>query len=174
MINEKAQWDAAAGCCYLLKIVALDSETFQLAALSKTLYISLSEISESLNRSQIAGLIDFNKKRVNRQSLLEFLQYGVRYVFPQKPGAMVRGVATAHSHPFMSEFFSSELNYVWVDADGEILGLEIEPFYPKQSIAAKENDTFYKLLALVDVLRVGRVREINVALEELKKMMLYE
>jgi len=44
--------------------------------------LSASEISESLNRSQIVGLIDGKKKKVSRQSMMEFLEHGLRYVFP--------------------------------------------------------------------------------------------
>ncbi len=158
----------------LLKIIAIGNSDWQLAILSNTLKISISEISESLNRSRIAGLIDYNKKIINRQSLLEFLEYGVRYVFPQQPGALARGIATAHSHTFMKNVFVSELNYVWADPKGDIMGLMIEPFYPKQVEAAKEDVEFYKLLALVDTIRVGKVREIKVAVNELKRDFLYE
>lgn len=152
----------------LLKIISLRNETWQMQTLSQSLLISLSEISESLNRSRIAGLIDHNKKKVHRQSLLEFLDHGIRYVYPQQPGAMVRGIATAHSHPFMKEMFASDVEYVWPDRNGEILGLTIEPLYPKQVEAIKQDELFYKLLALVDVIRVGRVREIAYAVDELK------
>lgn len=158
----------------LLKIVALNNGYFQLSQLSSSLFLSLSEISESLNRSQIATLIDYDKKRVNRQNFYEFLQHGVRYVFPQEPGTMVRGIPTAHSHPFMKKRFSSEINYVWPDAEGKILGLKIEPFYMKQVEAVKEDDLFYKLLALVDVIRVGKTREIKNAIAELGKIILNE
>ena len=157
----------------LLKIVSLDNENFQLSQLSGSLFISLSEISESLNRSQIASLVDYDKKKVNRQNLFEFLEHGVRYVFPQEPGTMVRGIPTAHSHPFMKKYFSSETNYVWADTEGKVLGLKIEPFYLKQVKAVKVDDTFYKLLALVDVIRVGKVREIKTAIVELRKIILY-
>lgn len=158
----------------LLKIVALNNESFQLSRLSNSLFISLSEVSESLNRSQIATLLDYEKKRVNRQNFVEFLEHGVRYVFPQKPGTMVRGMPTAHSHPFMKKTFSSELNYVWPDINGKVLGLKIEPFYLKQADAVKEDELFYKLLALVDVIRVGKTREIKMAITELRKNILNE
>lgn len=158
----------------LLKIIALDNQGWQLSSLSHALYISVSEISESLNRSQLAGLIDYNKKKVNRQNLMEFLEYGVRYVFPQKPGAMTRGIPTAHSHPLMKDIFISEINYVWPDIKGETMGLMIEPFYPKQVEAVKLDPHFYKLLSLLDVIRVGRVREVKYAVEELRKNILHE
>jgi len=158
----------------LLKIIALNSKEWQLVPLSNELLISISEISESLNRSRLAGLVDYHKKRPNKQSMLEFLEHGVKYVFPQKPGAMSRGIVTAHSHPFMKRIFNSEENYVWADQEGEVIGQVIEPFYEKQPKAVKKDPEFYKLLALVDVLRVGRVREIKVAIDELKRILLHE
>lgn len=153
----------------LLKIIALNTPSWQLVELSKELFISVSEISESLNRSQLAGLVDHTKKKVYKQNLLEFLEHGVKYVFPQQPGALVRGIATAHSHSFMKKYFESEMNYVWPNVKGELIGQQIEPFYPKQVEAVKNDPTFYKLLALVDVIRVGRLREKKVAIEELNK-----
>lgn len=158
----------------LLKIIALEGQSWHLSKLSSTLFISLSEISESLNRSQFASLIDYNKKNINRQNLFEFLEHGVRYVFPQQPGSLVRGIPTGHSHFFMKKKFMSEMNYVWPDQKGEVMGLMIEPFYPKQVEAIKEDQLFYKLLALVDVIRVGRVREVKFAINELKKEILHE
>jgi hypothetical protein len=158
----------------LLKIVSIDSDQWQLAGLANSLHISISEISESLNRSRIANLIDYNKKKVSRQNLFEFLEHGVQYVFPQEPGSMVRGIPTAHSHPFMKKKFASEMDYVWPDNNGNIMGLLIEPFYPKQVEAIHEDELFYKLLSLADVIRVGKVREIKYAITELRKNILHE
>ena len=158
----------------LLKIISINSESWQMVSLANSLRISISEISESLNRSRIAGLIDYNKKRINRQNLLEFLEHGVRYVFPQEPGSMVRGIPTAHSHPTMKKNFISEMDYVWPDNKGTTMGLMIEPLYPKQVEAVNEDELFYKLLSLVDVIRVGKVREIQYALIELRKSILNE
>jgi predicted transcriptional regulator len=154
----------------LLKVIALNKSEWQLMDLAKSLFISLSEISESLSRSKEAGLIDYKKKNLNKQSLIEFLEHGIKYVFPQKPGAMVRGMLTAHSHPFMQKYFSSEMKYVWPDVQGDEFGSMIEPFYPKQVQAAKIDAEFYKLMALVDVIRVGKTREIKRAVEELNNL----
>lgn len=158
----------------LLKIISMKGQHWQLVGLSNSLKISISEISESLNRSRLASLIDYNKKKVNRQNLLEFLEHGVRYVFPQQPGSMVRGIPTAHSHPIMKKNFISEIDYVWPDSKGKIIGLMIEPFYPKQVEAVTEDLVYYKLLSLVDVIRVGKVREIKYAVNELRKNILDE
>ncbi len=158
----------------LLKVISKNSNDWQLMELATSLRISISEISESLNRSRIAGLLDYNKKKVNRQNLLEFLEHGVRYVFPQEPGAMVRGIATAHSHPSMKTKFISDVDYVWPANKGKVVGLMIEPFYPKQVDAVGEDEIYYKLLSMVDVIRVGKVREVKYAVTELKKNILNE
>lgn len=154
----------------LLKIISFGDKNWQMKDLANSLFISPSEISESLNRSKLSGLLDYNKKKINRQNLLDFLEYGFKYVFPVQPGGQASGFATAHSHPFMREHISSDLMYVWPDSDGEIRGLSIEPLYPKQVKAILIDQTLYKLLALLDVIRVGRVREIKIAREELKKI----
>ncbi len=158
----------------LLKIVALGKKQWQNKDLAQSLFISGSEVSEALNRNHLAGLIDFNKKRVNRMGLFEFLEHGLHYVFPQAPGAMVNGIPTAHGHPFMKSSFDSDLIYVWPDFSGEMRGFAIEPLYPNQVKAVKEDEELYKLLALVDVIRVGRTRELEVAIAELRKIILHE
>lgn len=156
----------------LLKIVAGNHENWQIQPLSTELSISIGEVSQSLNRSRIAGLIDFKKKRPHKSSLLEFLLHGLKYVFPQIPGGLIRGTPTAHSHPFMKKYFHSEANYVWSDVNGDIIGQAIKPFYERQPEAAKQDEEFYLLLALVDTIRVGRVRETKIAVDELRRIIL--
>ena len=123
----------------LLKIIAKGDNPWQNKDLAAELYISPSEISESLNRSAMAGLIDADqRKKVYRQSLMEFLEHGLHYVFPAIPGTLVTGIYTAHSHPFMQlEFKTESLHYVWPYAKGEVIGLSIQPFYKEQVKAVK-------------------------------------
>lgn len=136
------------------------------------LFISQSEVSESLHRSALAGLIS-DRNKVYVQSFTEFLEHGFRYVYPVEPGALSQGMETAHSHPFLRNTFASQLNYVWPDFHGDGFGASIEPLYPKQLEAARKNENLYKALALLDVLRVGRTREIAAALKELKLMFVH-
>lgn len=158
----------------LLKIIASGDMSWQNKDLAAALSLSASEISESLNRSQIAGLLDGKKKKVFRQSLMEFLEQGLRYVFPAVPGALTRGTPTAHAHPFMSQVFPSEEPYVWPDPEGRVRGVAIDPLYQGVTKAVRNDEQLYKLLALTDVIRLGKVRERKVAIEELKKMILHE
>lgn len=156
----------------LIKIITIDNKDWQNKDLALALLLSASEISESLNRSQIAGLIDGKKKKVSRQSLMEFLEHGLHFVFPAEPGPLTRGIPTAHAHPFMSNQFPSEEPYVWPDAESKIRGVAIEPLYDGVTKAVRNDEQLYKLLALVDVIRVGNVRERKVSIEELKKLIL--
>jgi hypothetical protein len=157
----------------LLKIISRKEQPWQNKDLANELFISQSEISDSLNRSSVAGLLEQDKKKkVYRNSLVEFIEHGLHYVFPVIPGGMINGIYTAHSHPFMQQHFSSEFHYVWPDARGDVRGLSIEPLYKEQVRAVRLDEELYFMLALVDVIRVGRVREMKVALQELKKLIL--
>ncbi len=154
----------------LLKIITKGNLPWQNKDLAHELFISQSEISDSLNRSLLAGLVNHEKKKVHRISLFEFIEHGLHYVFPAAPGSMVNGIYTAHSHPFMKQHFNAELEYVWPEARGEVRGLSIEPLYKEVINAVKQDQTLYKMLALIDVIRVGRVREFELATAELKHL----
>ena len=157
----------------LCKIICNGDNHWQNKDLAKALHISPSEISESLNRSMLAGMINDEKKKVLRQSFLEFILHGFHYVFPALPGSMTNGIYTAQSHPWMSKQFRAEMKYVWPHPRGEVRGLAIEPLYPAVVYAVENDDQLYKMLALMDVLRVGRARELKVAVSELEKMIRY-
>jgi len=158
----------------LLKILTIGNPDWQYRDLSASLLISISEISESLNRSHLAGLTDASRRKVYRQNLMEFIEHGLHYVFPQLPGSMVTGIATAHSHSFYKPLFVSEVNYVWADESGDMRGLAIEPLYKGVVRAVKTDDVLYKMLASIDIIRVGKTRELKVALKELNKLILHE
>ncbi len=103
---------------------------------------------------------------------MEFLQYGIRYVFPQRPGAIVRGIPTAHSASPLKDIIRSNENYVWPSGKGTVRGQSILPLYPSITKAVRKDPKFYELLALVDALRVGRAREREIAVKELKTRIL--
>lgn len=156
----------------LLKLVTLKDKAWQYRDLSAELFIPLSEISASLKRSERAGLYQAELRNVHRLALMEFIQYGLKYVFPANAGAMVTGVGTAHSHPYYKKFFRAEIAFAWPDEAGEIRGLMIAPLHPNVPKAARKDGLLYKLLASIDILRVGKVREVKIAIDELKKMIL--
>lgn len=153
----------------LLKIIASKQNQWFQIQIADSLFISQSEVSKSLNRSSYAGLYDPKGKKVMRMAFMELLQYGIKYVFPQQPGAIVRGVPTAHSAPPLDAIIQSEEKYVWPSGKGSARGQSIIPLYPTVVDAVKLDSFLHELLALVDVLRVGRARDRELAIQELKK-----
>lgn len=156
----------------LLKIVALDEQSWFHHTIAKELGISQSEVSQSLNRSEYAGLIDEARKKVNKLAFTEFLIHGVGYAFPQQPGALVRGILTAHSAEPLNKIIQATDKYVWPYAKGVERGQAIEPLYPTAVEASLKDKYLYELLTLVDAIRVGRVREKDMAKRELEKKIL--
>ena len=153
----------------LLKIIALENDNWQQLPLAFSLKMSQSEVSQSVARSKFAGLLDDTGKRVMRQALNDFLQYGLSVVFPVKPGAIVRGIPTAHSAAPLNLEISNGENYVWPFAMGGVRGHGIIPLYTSVPQAALEDEKLYELLSLVDALRVGKAREKNLAVQELNR-----
>ena len=111
--------------------------------------------------------------RVNTKSLFEFIVYGAKYVFPAKPGQLVRGIGTAFAAPVLENrvFSAGELLPVWPDARGKNKGLEIAPLFKTLGHAVRRDPELYALLALVDAIRIGSPREANLAKDLLKKHM---
>lgn len=166
---QKQQTMSPHDIVILLKIVSYGNEPWFQQPLAESLGISQSEVSKSLQRSRYAGLLDPKGKVVMKMALMEFLQYGLRYVFPQKPGPVVRGVPTSHSaSPLNTQIHATEV-YVWPYAKGTIRGQSIIPLYPSVPEAALTDKQLQELLALTDALRVGRAREKEMAIIELKK-----
>lgn len=153
----------------LLKVIALNNDNWQQIPLAHSLKMSQSEVSQSVARSKYAGLLDDNGKKVMRQALYDFLQYGLAVVFPAKPGAVVRGIPTAHSTAPLNKEISSGEDYVWPFANGNLRGHGITPLYATVPQAALDDEQLHALLALADALRVGKAREKNMAIQELKK-----
>jgi len=154
----------------LIKIISLQQANWRNIDIANAILISPSEVSEALNRCKFAGLIDSRKRDVNINSFMEFLIYGLKYVFPVQPGAVVKGIPTAHSASPIKEHISSGNDiYVWPYAKGNSRGQAIEPLYKTLPKVVENDIAFYELLTIIDTIRVGRVREIEIAIEELNK-----
>ena len=134
----------------LLKICLLGDQKWFQHTLSEDLNISQSEISECLSRSKYSGLIDASRKRVSVLNLLDFIQYGIKYVFPQQLGPIVRGIATAHSASPLDKEIQSDQNYVWPYARGDMRGQAIQPLYKSVPKAILKDKKLHEVLALVD------------------------
>ena len=156
----------------LLKIISYGDEPWLQKPMADDLVISQSELSKSIARSKNAGLLDDTGRKVRRLALMDFLQSGITYVFPQHPGPLVRGVSTSHSASPLKEKIQSDESFVWPSARGKVKGQAIVPLYKSVPEAALNDPKLHELLALVDAIRVGSARELKIAVSELKKRIL--
>jgi DNA-binding Lrp family transcriptional regulator len=140
--------------------------------LGQSLGMSASEAHAAVRRLIEARLLDPDQKRVNRQSLLRFLIHGVPFVFPAAIKETTRGMPTAWAAPVMqNRVLSNELPPVWPDPEGVVRGQSVKPLYPSVVFAASQDGKLYDVLALVDVLRLGRARERKIAEDALEIML---
>jgi hypothetical protein len=155
----------------LLKLCLWDERAWRHVDLASDLGLSQTEVSFSLARCRASGFLDEAKRRVNRSALMEFVAHGLKYVYPVRPGALCRGVPTAHSASPLSQRIASDEHdrFVWPYGEGTMRGQAIEPLYESVPEAAERDPRLHELLALVDAIRVGRARERLLAAEELQK-----
>ncbi len=177
----------------LLAILSKEGN-WQSKEIASAIGISPSEVSESLKRCHFSRLLDSSKKSVHKMALYDFLLHGVKYAFPVHPAETTRGIATAHSaSPLNSHIISGEEQYIWPYYEGTDRGQAITPLYPSvaktlykvmeysgttfsfkdsNAMTSKEYHHFYEYLTLVDAVRTGRAREINLAQKILKQRLL--
>jgi hypothetical protein len=77
-------------------------------------------------------------------------------------------MATAHAAPpLKAQIVEGDLPPVWPDAKGNVRGVTFEPLHKSAPAAALKDPALYELLALLDAVRDGRVRERKLAEKEL-------
>lgn len=167
MLNMKPQ-----DVVIIIKIISFMEKKWRMIDVAYQIKLSSSEVNEGIKRLKQSNLI-YGENKVNFINLQEFLFHGLKYCFPVKIEENSRGIATAHSSRFMKGYIESysDSNYVWPYEYGESYGLSVKPLY-KTVPQFIENDEFmYKTLAYIDVLRLGRVREVEYAQKQLEKIL---
>ncbi len=157
----------------LLKIISLWGKDWYQTDIAKSLGISQSEVSKSLHRLKISWLLAPNTSTVvMSENVLEFLKHGIRFVYPQWPGAIVRGIPTAHSSSVLKNEIISNDHFVWPYAKGTVKGQSIIPLYHTVPKAVLTDNNLYQLLALVDAIRIGNARDKKISFKKLEKRIL--
>jgi hypothetical protein len=140
--------------------------------LSHAAKISVSEAHASVKRLLECNLIN-SERNLKKRNVEEFLFHGLRYIFPMKStGEMIYGMPTAYAAPVSADAFAVHGNVpVWKNSSGNVLGRACEPIYPSAPEAAANDPDIYNKLAIVDMLRGGRLRERKFAEEKIKELM---
>jgi hypothetical protein len=132
--------------------------------------VSALQAHAALRRLSLAGLYRERDRSLQVHAFAGFAAHGIPYVFPASLGGPARGMPTAHAAPPLSEQLIGGSPYVWAGAGG-IEGLAIEPLHPRVPEAAARDERLYGALALIDALRVGRVRERQLAVPALERLL---
>lgn len=152
-------------------------DPYSVRALSSSTGISKSEVSMVLKRCYANGLARQDRHsgvpRVNTKSLYEFIVYGLRYVFPAKPGEVMRGIATGLAAPVLKGelMTAGDIVPVWPDARGNTKGAAVDPLFKTVPMAVRRDSTLYAFLALADAIRMGQPRERNFAAQKLETLL---
>jgi hypothetical protein len=157
----------------LLKVHLWQGREWRYGDLADSLHMSASEVHGSLKRSAASKLYNPLQQQPIAQHLLELMIHGLKYIYPAEPGKMVRGIPTAHGiNPLKEQIVSTGEIYVWAYPQGTVRGVSIEPLYKAVPYAASQDQELYELLGLVDALRVGRVREQQLAADFLQQRLM--
>lgn len=150
-------------------------DRYSLRSLATMTGISKSEVGESIKRSKNVRLLVEDHKthlpKVNIRALKEFIFYGLKYVFPAIIGPVKRGIPTSFAAPVMQGklMTAGSMIYVWPDFLGKEQGQSVAPLFKSVPGAVKRDPELYRLLALVDAIRLGSARESQFAIELLDK-----
>ena len=79
-------------------------------------------------------------------------------------------IATAHSAPPVKEHIAEgNEHYVWAYYKGTKRGNTIVPLYAKIPKIVENQPELYEFLTIIDTLRIGKKREMEIAINELDK-----
>lgn len=131
-----------------------------LATIAGDLAAAPSQIHAALRRLEAAGLLKSEQRATNPRALLEFLVGGVRYAFPAQRGPLATGVPSAYSAPPLQAVVDAIDVVVWPAPrlDGAVRGFSIIPLYPRAPLLRDRDPITYRILTVVDALRLGDSR----------------
>jgi hypothetical protein len=148
-----------------LKLALVRGQEPSIRGLGDSLEVPKSTLDLSLRRLRAHGLLRGEPESLNRLSLRDLVQHGIRWVAPAKVGKFVLGIPTAASAPVMKAELLGQTDEVVIPvSEGPSRGREVSALHPSAAAAALRDPHLYELLSLVDVFRIGTAREKSVAL----------
>lgn len=153
-----------------LQVLLRRQPAVTLAQLSAFLRLSGSETHAAMARLQACQLIAATaeaRKPLNL-NFLEFVEHGLRYVYPAEYGPPTRGLATAAAAVEGLGVTGPPL--VWPLESGGAFGPALAPLYRSVPEACAADPTLHSGMAALDCLRVGRPREREAGMRTLREL----
>jgi len=157
-----------------IRLFIAKGKKYSYAELGSSLAISASEAHAAVQRLNECYLFDALTNSIRKPALEEFLVHGLQYTFPVSAGKMARGVLTGFSAPFFKNEFSINQStevFIWPFSSGAHRGISIKPLYRTVPQTCLQDSKIYHWLVVIDMLRMNRAREREVALSHLKKLL---
>jgi DNA-binding transcriptional ArsR family regulator len=157
----------------LLKLVANEALNLSIRELARQLgSVSKSAVDISLRRLVSHGLLRIapdGSRQVNRLAARELLERAIRWIAPAVIGPFELGLETAYAAaPLAQRLIGDSDPLVMPLPEGPVRGRAVKPLHPGAPTAAKNDPKLHELLAIVDALRIGRQRDREVAIQELR------
>lgn len=161
----------------VLHIVNLGPDNWTQQQVAYELGMSQSEVSQAIKRLIKCKLMniamDNQPPAPHLRNLEEFLVHGFQYTFPAEIGGITRGIPTAYAADIFKKKISQgdESPPVWPHAEGTARGYALKPLYKSLPTAITKFNLLklHEILALLDALRHGRVRERKIAIDLIQK-----
>ena len=164
----------------MLKPVDLTVLTFLVAAdlgadwtqqaIASGLGISQSSVHRALVQLRRSGLMVADEPQV--VPLRDLLVHAVRHVYPAQLGEPTRGLPTAWSADVLGvDSPRGGQALVWPLEGATGFGTRVLPLHGCVPEAARRSQPFYELMALIDVMRLGRVRDRAIAVRRLDALL---
>jgi hypothetical protein len=138
-------------------LIVSSSRTWTQAELGRRLGLSQATVHRAFKQLEESGLKGPDGLRAH--PFRGVVIHAVRTIYPAHLGAPSRGVPTAHAGPGSVDRFPGGRPYVWPSEEGDAYGPGLDPLHPSVPSAALDWVAFHELMALIDVFRIGRVRE---------------
>lgn len=134
---------------------------------------SIGEVHNAIRRLRAASLIEPDGRGVDRESLVQFIRWGVPVAFPAMIGSETVGFGTAKLavSPGDDLVPAGDFEFVWPDSEGEARGVSLVPLHPRVTKIAIGNTKLFTALAAVDLVRVGGIRERTAAVDRLRQLL---
>jgi hypothetical protein len=159
------------------KLHTLGEAEWPMRRLAGSLSISVSEIHAAIERCKAAGVLGTPRGKLNvgKRRFFELVTVAVPQVYYAVRGSVEMGVPTAmHAEPLKGVFLRDgrPIPLIWPSELGTVKGESLFPLYSTAPRAVQHDPDLHRLLALIDVVRVGDAKDRKLATDLLERMIL--